>query len=150
MTEDKPGTGTGELRDLVALLRCYRPVAVYLFGSRAAGKPRPESDYDLALLLPPDAPLLSGPERLQLIGELEQAAGRQVDLVVLNKAPLALQFEIIHTGNVLYESDSEVRTDMEDIIVRDYLDLQPWFERSYREMLEAAEGVAEGCSTSNS
>ncbi|MDI6871944.1 MAG: nucleotidyltransferase domain-containing protein [Bacillota bacterium] len=129
-----------ELDKLVTLLRRYRPVAVYLFGSYAAGTQRPDSDLDLAMLLPTDRPSLTGPERMDLIGELEEVAGRQVDLVVLNKAPLPLQFEVIRTGKVLYESDSEVRTDAEDLIVRDFLDLQPWYERSYREMIEEAEG----------
>lgn len=138
-----------ELARMVAVLRRYQPVAVYLFGSRAAGTAQSGSDFDLGLLLPREAPTLSGPERLGLIGELERSAGRQVDLVVLNRAPLPLQFEIIHSGKVLYESDGEVRTDAEDLIIRDYLDLQPWYERSYRELLEDAKGVAEGCSTSS-
>ncbi len=148
MSENNAGIEQA-LTDLVALLRRHRPVAIYLFGSHAVGTPHPDSDLDLALLLPPDQPPLAGPERIDLVGELEEVAGRQVDLVILNKAPLPLQFEVIHTGKVLYESDPEARTDAEDLIVRDYLDLQPWYQRSYREILEEALGVAEGCSANN-
>lgn len=137
------------LTDLVERLERLQPVAIYLFGSQASGASRPDSDLDLALLQIPGAPALSGPERLELIDELERLAGRQVDLVVLNRVPLPLQFEVIHTGKLLYESDPEARTDAEDLIVRDYLDLQPWYERSYRELLEE-HGGGRDCSTSNS
>lgn len=127
------------LRDLVAPLLSLRPVAVYLFGSQVTGPARPDSDIDLAVLLPPDRPRLPVEQRLALVGALEEVAGRQVDLVVLNQAPLPLQFEIIRTGKVLYQSDFDARTDAEDVIVRDYLDLQPMYERSYREILEQKE-----------
>lgn len=138
------------LTDLVARLQRCRPVAIYLFGSHAAGTPRPDSDLDLAILLPPGAPAISGPERLDLVGELEALANRQVDLVVLNRAPLPLQFEVIHTGRVLYEPDPEARTDWEDLVVRDYLDLQPWYAQSYRELLDEGKGGRGACSTDNS
>ncbi|MDP2344408.1 MAG: nucleotidyltransferase domain-containing protein [Deltaproteobacteria bacterium] len=35
----------------------YRPLAVYLFGSRAEGRALPTSDYDLLVVLPDDAPV---------------------------------------------------------------------------------------------
>ena len=48
---------------LVELLRrlepAYEPERVYLFGSRARGEAGPDSDYDLLLVVPDDAP----PER---------------------------------------------------------------------------------------
>lgn len=113
-----------------------RPVAIYLFGSQVTGSARPDSDIDLAVLLPSDRPELPIGERMALVGALEQLTDRQVDLVILNQAPLPLQFEIIHTGKILYEADVDARTTAEDIIVRDYLDLQPMYERSYRETIE--------------
>ena len=33
-----------------------RPLQVWLFGSRAEGRARPDSDYDLLVVLPNDAP----------------------------------------------------------------------------------------------
>lgn len=44
------------LRRLVA---AYQPERVYLFGSKARGEAGPDSDYDLLLVVPDDAP----PER---------------------------------------------------------------------------------------
>ena len=38
------------------LAAAYQPDRVYLFGSRARGEPDPDSDYDLLLVVPDDAP----------------------------------------------------------------------------------------------
>lgn len=47
---DRP-VGVDGCPALVTALRCYEPVAIYLFGSRARGTARPDSDFDLALFL---------------------------------------------------------------------------------------------------
>ncbi|MBI3129182.1 MAG: nucleotidyltransferase domain-containing protein [Candidatus Tectomicrobia bacterium] len=41
------------------LAEAYRPERIYLFGSKARGEEGPDSDYDLLLVVPDDAP----PER---------------------------------------------------------------------------------------
>lgn len=134
--------GTEKYAHMLGILAKYKPVAVYLFGSRAQGRARADSDIDLAIVLPDDCSI-PATERIDLIARLEELAGRRVDLVLLNRAPLPLQFEIIHTGILLYESSSDARTDFEDIVVRDYLDLGPMLERSRQEIMEeAARGVA--------
>jgi uncharacterized protein len=38
------------------LVEAYRPGQVYLFGSKARGDAGPDSDYDLLLVVPDDAP----------------------------------------------------------------------------------------------
>lgn len=130
------------LKRLTSELLGLAPVAIYLFGSQATGQARSDSDIDLAVLLP-EGKELSAPERFDIIDRLQRIANRQVDLVVVNAVRLPLQFEIIHTGRVLYELSFDARTDAEDIIVRDYLDLQPMYEQNFREILEAAkEGAA--------
>ncbi len=126
------------LKRLTSALLGLAPVAVYLFGSQATGEARPDSDIDLAVLLPKGKEL-SAVERLDIIDHLQEVAGRKVDLVAVNAARLPLQFEIIHTGRVLYEFSFDARTDAEDLIVRDYLDLQPMYERNFREILEAVQ-----------
>lgn len=129
------------LKRLTSALLGLEPVAVYLFGSQATGEARPDSDIDLAILLPKGKEL-SSLERLDMMDHLQEIAGREVDLVAVNAARLPLQFEIIHTGRVLYESSFDARTDAEDIIVRDYPDLQPMYERNSWEILEAAQEEA--------
>ena len=57
-----------------------------LFGSRASGAPRADSDWDLAVFLDPSLDGLSrSAKRAQLIAALEPEY--RVDLVVLNDAP---------------------------------------------------------------
>lgn len=49
-----------KLAEIVRLvLKAYQPERIYLFGSRARGDTGPDSDYDLLLVVPDDAP----PER---------------------------------------------------------------------------------------
>ena len=54
-------TGSQFLKDerlarlLEDVVRVHRPLAVYLFGSRAEGRAMHESDYDLMVILPDDA-----------------------------------------------------------------------------------------------
>lgn len=83
-------------------------VAAYLFGSRAEGVPRPDSDVDLALIVdpPPDFPLLY---RLQLVPELQNLLRQEVDVVLFDQANPLLQFQIISKGILLYERDPDRR-----------------------------------------
>ncbi len=43
------------VRLLDDVVETFRPLAVYLFGSRAEGRSTPTSDYDLVVVLPDDA-----------------------------------------------------------------------------------------------
>jgi predicted nucleotidyltransferase len=124
-----------KLKAIVSLLEPYRPVAVYAFGSRTSGEARPDSDLDLAVLLPP-ARRLPVTEKLAVVDRLLEVAGVEVDLVVLNEARLPLRFEIIRHGRVIWESSRDARTDAEDVIVRDYLDFRPFLERSFRDIID--------------
>ena len=56
------------------LVDAYRPEAVYLFGSRATGSPRPDSDYDLLVVVPDDTPA----ERLNLVAAFEAVRAARV------------------------------------------------------------------------
>lgn len=54
----RPSTPTDpRLAEVVRrLVAAFAPERVYLFGSRARGEESPDSDYDLMLVLPDDAP----------------------------------------------------------------------------------------------
>jgi uncharacterized protein len=72
------------LVDLVRRLEAaYQPDRVYLFGSRARGEPGPDSDYDLLLVVPDDAP----PERRQsrLAYEALRGTGVAADVLVCTR-----------------------------------------------------------------
>ena len=72
---------------LVELVRrleaAYQPDRVYLFGSRARGEPGPDSDYDLLLVVPDDAP----PDRRQsrLAYEALRGTGVAADVLVCTR-----------------------------------------------------------------
>jgi len=67
-----------------------------LFGSRARGEARPDSDVDVAV----DAP---GVDLLALARDLSLAIDAEVDLVRLETAGIPLLDEIVHEGVVLHE-----------------------------------------------
>jgi predicted nucleotidyltransferase len=70
-----------------------------LFGSRARGAARPDSDIDLAIL--PVDPALSLRDESLLVANLEHATGARVDLVRVDRAPPALRWRIARDGIVL-------------------------------------------------
>ena len=50
--------GDPALREIVArIARAYNPQSIYLFGSKARGTAAADSDYDLLVVVPDDAPL---------------------------------------------------------------------------------------------
>jgi predicted nucleotidyltransferase len=92
----------------------------YLFGSMANGSTGPLSDLDIAVYL--DGRLNSFTAKLHLMEALaKKLASEQFDLVVLNQAPVVLQFEVIKHGKVLKE-DKPRRITFETQVLRAYLD----------------------------
>lgn len=89
--------------------------AVYLFGSQATGVATGKSDLDLAVLLKPAAVSAAAAHRFTLYAECSRALKRNdIDLVVLNTAAnLILKHEIICTGILLYDGDSDTRIEYE-------------------------------------
>lgn len=65
------------------LVPAYEPDRVYLFGSRARGEDGPDSDYDLMLVVPDDAP----PERRRsrLAYEVLRGTGVAADVLVCSR-----------------------------------------------------------------
>ncbi len=77
--------------------------AIYLFGSRAEGAARGDSDLDLAVLM---APGKADPVGLWETGEaLAARLGVDVDLVDLMGASTVLQHRIVTTGRRLFAAD---------------------------------------------
>ncbi|MDT0630678.1 type VII toxin-antitoxin system MntA family adenylyltransferase antitoxin [Rubrivirga litoralis] len=77
--------------------------AVYLFGSRAGGAGRADSDLDLAVLPPrPMDPV----ERFDAQEALAAALGVDVDL---RSASTVMRAEVLRTGRVVYDADPTAR-----------------------------------------
>jgi uncharacterized protein len=70
-----------------------------LFGSRARGNARPDSDIDLAIV--PVDPALSLADENLLAANVERAAGAPVDLVRLDQAEGALRWRVARDAVVL-------------------------------------------------
>ena len=107
--------------------------ALYLFGSRAAGGARADSDLDLGVLYRSRQAL----ERtLQLEQELERAAGLKVDLVDVARAGAFLAYDIIRGERVFCREATE--TDLFELyVLRRAGDLFP-FERQRQALLLSA------------
>ena len=104
----------------------------YLFGSQARGTAYPESDVDVAVALngEPDAVLGT---MVEIEDELKgMLPGKQIDVVILDHAGLRLRHEVIATGSLLFERDTDERVDFEVKSQMQYFDWQP-VERQFDE-----------------
>lgn len=121
-----------------AVLRKYGVSVCYLFGSQAAGEAYHDSDVDLAVLLKDYKPAVHHLDYVAALEEeLQQLSSRKVQVICLQAVrDIALKFEIISSGRVLYSEDEDFRTDFEDVVIRDYLDFKPVLDLYYRELEE--------------
>ncbi len=79
--------------------------AALLFGSYGTPYQTPLSDVDIAVLFMPGQRVTLDLE-LTMLADLNTITGEEdINLVVLHKAPLTLQFEVLLTGKVLIKKD---------------------------------------------
>ena len=90
-----------ELRKRVAAaMQTFPEVkAVFLFGSMAEGRAKPESDVDLAVIS--DAPNIPT-RRLDLLASLVKVGLDNVDLVFPDGRDVVLRYEAIRLNNLIY------------------------------------------------
>lgn len=115
---------------LSGLLGKYPVVFAYLFGSTAKDKATALSDIDIAVFLDKETSK-SGrfDARLRIINELSAAAGKKVDIIVINDINVQLAHEIIKHGKVLLCKDRDARIDTETKILSKYLDRRYYDKR---------------------
>ncbi len=92
------------------VLAPFEPAAVYLYGSFAQGRARPDSDVDVALLA--RAPV----DRRELADAavaLGERLGRDVDLVDLYRVGAVLRVQVISRGRLLLEQNELLRHQFE-------------------------------------
>ena len=106
-----------------------------LFGSRAHGTARGDSDVDVAVWLD-TLPSLSA--EASLSGALRKVLGaRSLDLVVLNRAlSTTLRREIVKGGHVLYDRDGEQFSSFASLAMRQFADFAIFRERRRRFLRE--------------
>ncbi len=123
------------LRAAAAVVLPEEPVLVaYLFGSRARGTARAGSDVDVAVRLA-DADDRLGVQ-LRLTRLLAHRSGvPDLDLVVLDGAPLPLRGRVVQEGRVLYSADEPARIEYESRTAREFFDFSPFIAPLDRELL---------------
>jgi predicted nucleotidyltransferase len=98
-----------------------RVFAAYLFGSLARDEGGPMSDIDVAVCLDNDGD--AEEHRLALLLEISRRLGvDEVDLVVLNRAPVTLQASVIRDGVVFVDRNPFARRAFESLARRKAFD----------------------------
>jgi len=90
----------------------------FVFGSVAAGSQRHESDLDLAIYFKTRHGEIEWesdaryPTEDQIWGDLERMAGREIDLLVLNRAPATICDTVLREGKPLLIRERKTYLDM--------------------------------------
>lgn len=122
--------------DIKEISVTFRPypfiVAAYQFGSTIRGGEGPLSDLDIAILVRDEqTPLAVDLLRVELLLAYElqkQLHVQQVDLITLNRQRPPLQYAILRTGRLIFETDPKYRIRFVQKVIQNYLDFQPTLE----------------------
>jgi len=94
---------------------------VYFFGSIGKGKRFPLSDIDIAIYLK-DLSLMHE-KKLEILGMLMNLLETdEIDLVILNEAPLTLKMKILESKTVVVDHSPPIRHCFESLVMREYFD----------------------------
>lgn len=124
-----PSDISDRLERLSSLLQQdQRVIFAYLFGGLATGVQKPLSDVDIAIFLSPEC--VDAETKLDLIGLLTDTLGTdEVDLVVLNTAPISLVGRILKQKKLLADNQPFQRHEFESLAMREFFDFR-WFEQA--------------------
>ena len=93
----------------------------YLFGGLVKTELRPLSDVDIAVYIEQEADITN--IRFDILGGLNYILKTdEIDLVVLNNAPLPLAMRILSNKKLLVDKKPYVRHAYESLIMREYFD----------------------------
>ena len=127
--------------DLSEVFAAHGVAVAYLFGSRAEGTARPDSDHDVAVLFADPDPTLDATVRLA--ADLGAVFGTEVDVVDLDRAELELRGRVAERGRLLYSADEPRRVRFEVDTRLRWIEFRPVVEETTRAYLRrvAAEGL---------
>lgn len=105
----------------IALEHFPKTQAIYLFGSYGTDQEWPESDVDIAVLLPPEeAKEVGSLVMSDLRFALESLLKKDVDLINLRRVPTVLQKEVIAADCRIYEGDRHAAEEFEMLTLSYY------------------------------
>ncbi len=120
----EPKSTNFDEQKLVDVIRAAFPdvEAIYVFGSFADASESAESDFDVALLLPPQEAKKQQKNLFlhPLHQTLELISGRDVDLVNLRMVPTVLQKEVVMGGARIYCAEAFVADQFDASVLSDY------------------------------
>ncbi|WP_207180779.1 type VII toxin-antitoxin system MntA family adenylyltransferase antitoxin [Anaerocellum diazotrophicum] len=129
------------IKDLGAFFSRFgnKVVAAYFFGSFAMGTYTPLSDIDIAILFDKELSktIVEELENEILDGLMKMLKTDEIDLVILNHAPLSVRYGVLKTGKIVYCSNTEKMVDFQTEVISKYLDIKPYREEFYREFLKS-------------
>lgn len=113
---------TGIQTILQIILEHYPAIqTIYLFGSHGTADEWPDSDIDIALLLPPQQAKGQPPLALsQCWSALADCVGPELDLVNARQVSTVFQKEIIANGRLLYCADQYAVDEFEMLVLSYY------------------------------
>ncbi|MGB9720787.1 MAG: type VII toxin-antitoxin system MntA family adenylyltransferase antitoxin [bacterium] len=107
-----------------ALLKDSELIFGYVFGSYGINRSSPLSDVDLAFYVLPDKDGFE--KKLALMAEITSILKTdEVDIVILNKAPLAICYQVLKTGRLLFSKDERLRLKFVNRVFNIYCDTEP-------------------------
>ena len=93
----------------------------YLFGSFGRGKPLPLSDVDIAVYLKESTVVQE--RKMEILGALiDILQTDEIDVVILNNAPLPLRRRILESKRVVVDHEPFRRHHYESLTMREYFD----------------------------
>lgn len=120
----------------------------YLFGSRAEKLSEdsslndsvgPLSDYDFGIVVPQQVEEDGGfppAKRFKLQSRLSRLLDSEVDLVLLNDAPIELQYNVISSGVLLFERAIKSRVEYEAKVLGRYGDYLPVLRQQRKDVID--------------
>lgn len=110
-------------------------IFAYLFGGMVKNRPSPLGDVDIAVYVKDIKKL----DYLEMFGKIADILGTdEIDLVILNNAPLSLAGRILQGRKVLVDKKPFVRHLFESRILREFFD----FTIKERDILKRRYGIA--------
>jgi predicted nucleotidyltransferase len=103
----------------------------YLFGSLARDKVLPLSDIDIAIYLKEGVDL--DKEKMSILQNLIDLLGtEEIDLVLLNTAPLTLKARTVENKKILVDKEPFLRHSFESLVLREYFDFSKKEEEIFK------------------